>query len=381
MPMNLGMLLVIMTIPYGIWDSDSAQVEPGQANPDRNQPTGQSPRAEGKPGVHSKGPHADDWLDVRNGQSAAADCARCHVNCSERADGAELLASVPRLCSTCHREFASLDGWIHGPVVTGDCLFCHDPHWSDNGALLKKPVPGLCYECHATEMLGLVTNHSDESYRRCGDCHESHAGSDRRLLTQRFLRTNAGVPYVDQGVFRRPRYAFLDRRQSLAGLRGVRIVPNIERPDLLRRYGLTPDLLKTEVERCLRDRDIRILSDDPQASEQAGLHVVLRLVELRLPGYTNEILALSGSLSMFLRQTVELLSQSSDAQRSLCLATTWDTSAVVVWGIPQIQAGLGDAIRVLVGQFCSDYLVANPSDKQPMSPRGTSGNSDSYIER
>jgi hypothetical protein len=95
--------------------------------------------------------------------------------------------------------------------------------------------------------------------------------------------------------------------------------------------------------------------------------VLLRLVELRFPGYSNEICALSGSLDLSLRQTVELVAQPNDAERRICLASTWDTSAVVVWGLPQIQQGLDQAVAVLVERFCTDYLQANPSVVQATS--------------
>ena len=137
---------------------------------------------------------------------------------------------------------------------------------------------------------------------------------------------------------------------------------------------MTPEIVKAEVERYLRERGIKILSDEAQTTGQPGLYVSLRLVELRFPGYSNEVFALSGSLDISLRQTVELVSQPNDTERRICLAGTWDTSAVVVWGLPQIREGLTDALDVLVNRFCADYRAGNPNDTPPTSGQDMSQN-------
>lgn len=306
-----------------------------------------------------------DPAEIRNDHGTATDCVQCHGSRPEPggpsgpAGTVELIAPVPRLCFTCHEEYTSLATWVHGPVVAGDCLFCHDAHASDHPSLLTRPVPDLCYQCHIMETLRLVEGHSAGSDQACGDCHESHASPHRNLLTPAFLATEAGADYAHRQVDRRPQYTFVDRRGSLAGLRGVKVIATIERSQTLSRYGLAPDLLKAQVERGLRQRGVKVLSDEGPASGPPELRASLRLIELHTPGYLGEVTALSGALSVCLRQTVELLSVSSDAQRRLCTATTWDTSAVVVWGAQNIEEGLAEAVDVLVGRFCTDYLDAN----------------------
>jgi len=78
---------------------------------------------------------------------------------------------------------------------------------------------------------------------------------------------------------------------------------------------------------------------------------------------------------------VELTLQPNDAERRLCVATTWDTSAIVVWGLPQLQEGFMDAMAVLVDRFCTDYLAANPSDGQSISGGGASWDPEHRIGR
>lgn len=320
-------------------------------------------------------PH--DMAQILTGHGASTDCVPCHGGRPDpnSTDTAGLVASIPGLCSTCHKEYASLDGWVHGPVGTGDCLFCHQPHWGDGRSSLTRPVPELCHQCHTIEMLKLVNNHSYDSHRHCSECHESHSGSNRMLLTERFLRTETGAAYTRQEARPEPRYTFVDRRDSLVGLGRIRVIPVIDRQEVLSRYGLTPECVQEEVERCLRQQGVQILPNDEGASTQSGLHVNLRLVELRTAGYSNEVRILSGSVGVSLRQTVELVSRPKDAERRLCSATTWDTSAVVVWGTPQIQEGLKDALDLLVGKFCSDYLAVNPQGTQPASTQHASGDS------
>jgi hypothetical protein len=74
--------------------------------------------------------------------------------------------------------------------------------------------------------------------------------------------------------------------------------------------------------------------------------------------------ALSGSLNIFLRQKVELLSAPGDnKKRRFCTATTWDTGGIVIWGTTQVDEGLDKTIEVLVGKFSKDYRDANPKDQ------------------
>jgi predicted CXXCH cytochrome family protein len=104
-------------------------------------------------------------------------CTLCHdAHASEFTS--ELHAPVNNLCMECHGEnaetilnssqpFPFLDGlvslpphsyeklpeldlsseYVHEPVLTS-CVFCHDPHASDNEGELYVPVHRLCVDCH-----------------------------------------------------------------------------------------------------------------------------------------------------------------------------------------------------------------------------------------
>ncbi|UCG59002.1 MAG: hypothetical protein JSU70_05735, partial [Phycisphaerales bacterium] len=301
-------------------------------------------------------------------------CVPCHGDQSEHMlpETLHLVAPVPQLCYVCHEDYGALEGWVHGPVATGDCMLCHESHKANNKSLLRKPIPDLCHQCHETKTLHLVANHSDESYAHCGDCHEAHASPGRILLNQDFLKSDAGRAYVRENSFALPRPAFVDRRGSLGGVKGVKVVTVVDGPDLSERYALTHDIVRKKVEMQLRRNGVRVLTRKEQTARQPRLQVHLRLLEVPSQRRPGQVYALSGSLNIFLQQKVELLATGADAKRRFCTATTWDTGAIVIWGMAQIEEGLDEAIRVLVEQFSNDYLVANPNGRAPVTVRSES---------
>jgi len=293
------------------------------------------------------------------------DCIACHGDQPQQSspDRPELVAAVPRLCYTCHEEYASLDAWEHGPVATGDCLICHEPHNTKNKSLLRKPIPELCYHCHEARTLELVANHSDKSHSGCSDCHEGHSSPGRMLLKASFLKTDAGRDYLVNNSVARPRPTFVDRLGSLGGLEGVAVVAVVDGSDLVRRYGVTEDLVRAKVARQLKQNGIKILDGKEQTTRQSALHVHIRLVEVPSQRRRGQVDALSGSFNVSLQQTVELLAAPGDGKRRFCSATTWDSGAVVIWGVSQVEEGIDQAVKALVGHFGSDYVKANPKDK------------------
>ncbi len=142
-------------------------------------------------------------------------CTVCHgalrrANSSRKV---QLVAEVPQLCFACHKEYSALEAWVHGPVATGNCLLCHEPHKAKNESLLRKPVPELCYQCHEEQAIRLIKHHAAESYSRCTDCHEGHASTARGLLRQTFLDRPAGLEYRSE-IYRRNYEEALRRARS-----------------------------------------------------------------------------------------------------------------------------------------------------------------------
>ena len=76
-------------------------------------------------------------------------CSDCHSPHGSAAAG-KLLAkpTLNQTCYTCHAEKRGPLLWEHAPV-SEDCSLCHTPHGSVHPALLKKPPPLLCQQCHS----------------------------------------------------------------------------------------------------------------------------------------------------------------------------------------------------------------------------------------
>jgi predicted CXXCH cytochrome family protein len=105
-------------------------------------------------------------------------CSACHD--SEQSNA--LVEEVPDLCYQCHENFGDENEFVHMPVESGECLFCHNPHFSDRKFLLVASVHSLCFQCHDETELLEKEPHTDLGDAECTTCHNPHAGSDETLL-------------------------------------------------------------------------------------------------------------------------------------------------------------------------------------------------------
>ncbi len=167
-----------------------------------------------------------------HGPFAADECWRCHdlvttsgfrqfrgtggpgaASRANLAEGGRLKRPVGELCIHCHADFAAEapeneDLWVHGPVASGWCVLCHQPHSSVYSKLLyDTPSNGLCNRCHLPDTLLATSEHlaplprpdraatetgeeaePDELDRvatDCTRCHDPHRGPDRMILRPR----------------------------------------------------------------------------------------------------------------------------------------------------------------------------------------------------
>jgi predicted CXXCH cytochrome family protein len=103
--------------------------------------------------------------------------------------------------------------YLHGPIKTGECKACHDPHGSDNFRMLRGSYPAniyvsykegtyeACLNCHEKNLLRfadttIYTNFRNGNRnlhyvhvvslkgRTCRICHEPHASNEVKLLKQ-----------------------------------------------------------------------------------------------------------------------------------------------------------------------------------------------------
>jgi predicted CXXCH cytochrome family protein len=71
---------------------------------------------------------------------------------------------------------------MHGPVVNGQCLFCHEPHEATVKHLLRGNAPGLCLQCHnRADLPDKPAEHRDQKLD-CLTCHVGHGGGRHGLL-------------------------------------------------------------------------------------------------------------------------------------------------------------------------------------------------------
>jgi len=132
-----------------------------------------------------------------HGPYAAKKCFFCHKSTESRAsfgigDGTAkkritlgYIAPPKELCIGCHTQkspdfIASKNLWLHGPVASGICLVCHDPHKSKYRFLLRVGPVETCTRCHPKE--SLINKAEHEGPEDCTSCHNPHFGEDRMLL-------------------------------------------------------------------------------------------------------------------------------------------------------------------------------------------------------
>ncbi|MDH4163253.1 MAG: OmpA family protein, partial [Nitrospirota bacterium] len=106
--------------------------------------------------------------------------------------------TVPETCEKCHSDVMSMP-FRHGPVDSGYCNLCHDPHGSDHSAWTRLRSWELCTTCHREKasdvhvIAGFVhgVSHPTRNVRdplrpgrklSCISCHSPHSAETKYLL-------------------------------------------------------------------------------------------------------------------------------------------------------------------------------------------------------
>jgi len=110
-----------------------------------------------------------------HGPYAAKMCEGCH----QRVTNA-LVAPIDELCFRCH-AFRSDGQWVHGPLASGGCRVCHDPHSSRYRFLLVSEPERFCFHCHDEKAVAAAEAHRGAT-RTCTACHDAHMADNRFLL-------------------------------------------------------------------------------------------------------------------------------------------------------------------------------------------------------
>jgi predicted CXXCH cytochrome family protein len=139
-------------------------------------------------GCHQSTTLAAEWP---HSPTARLLCRACHPE-GEGVKVAIPTGKVEDLCFTCHineKKWPTL-AHIHGPVGTGDCTICHDPHGGNNPNQLWADGKGrLCVICHEDKKKYLAAVpqqklrvHGILTARGCVICHSPHASDHRFQL-------------------------------------------------------------------------------------------------------------------------------------------------------------------------------------------------------
>jgi predicted CXXCH cytochrome family protein len=140
-------------------------------------------------------------------------CVQCHSPHGSSAP-AMLSAPVPELCATCHPNETALRQKAvtkHAPMADAkSCRNCHHPHFSDQPRLLITAEMALCLACHDRELQTgrgrianmkalLETNKNGHGPVKSGDCvpcHDPH-GSDYWRILVRYYPSELYTSYSD----------------------------------------------------------------------------------------------------------------------------------------------------------------------------------------
>ena len=106
------------------------------------------------------------------------ECGACH---NQNSLG-EMVEPEPGLCYLCHEDLATVYKTLHGPVASGYCTSCHDPHMAQKEHLLRYTGKELCFYCHRSSSVLQNEMHQDLDDMTCTDCHNPHGGDDRYIL-------------------------------------------------------------------------------------------------------------------------------------------------------------------------------------------------------
>jgi predicted CXXCH cytochrome family protein len=107
-------------------------------------------------------------------------CAECH---SKEYMGRPKMEQ-PQLCYQCHDDFGKTNAFLHGPVESGFCTQCHQPHKATIETLLLRNGQDLCLKCHIKDKIVSNRVHTNIETKSCMACHDPHGGASSTYLNK-----------------------------------------------------------------------------------------------------------------------------------------------------------------------------------------------------
>lgn len=116
-----------------------------------------------------------------HGPVATGSCTFCHKQEKKDTHQFKPITDVAALCYACHDKL-QLGEVVHKPVKEGKCTGCHSPHQSGHNLQLLGGGQDLCFKCHDKSIIAGKVKHGPVAVGECNACHTHHAGSFPKLL-------------------------------------------------------------------------------------------------------------------------------------------------------------------------------------------------------
>jgi predicted CXXCH cytochrome family protein len=123
-------------------------------------------------------------------------CNECHT------PDKRLLMPMPGLCFKCHKSFNETYAVVHGPVASGNCMYCHNQHYSKFPKLLIRQGQQICLFCHSSTMVFASKVHRDIEDAECTTCHNPHGGKTRFMIKDNISRDANRIAIMDNLTYR-----------------------------------------------------------------------------------------------------------------------------------------------------------------------------------
>ncbi len=95
----------------------------------------------------------------------------------DQSSNVSIKAGQSCVTSDCHPAMGK-DTFVHGPVASGDCTFCHKQDKKEQHTFQPiKNVEALCYECHEKSSTGPLV-HKPAVKGNCTRCHDPHQSAN-----------------------------------------------------------------------------------------------------------------------------------------------------------------------------------------------------------
>ena len=98
-------------------------------------------------------------------------CTKCHPGAPKEY---RVARPVDALCYRCHPR-KDTKRLVHGPLGSGECTACHDPHGSKYRAFAVASAEVLCRSCH--DQKSSEKHFKQTRGKGCVTCHDPHSSS------------------------------------------------------------------------------------------------------------------------------------------------------------------------------------------------------------